>query len=553
MSKTDNGKRGNTPPSHCTHESLMPDKTETISKLSTASMTPAQLKEGEQSLSLPLNINDSFDTTIAAIFMLNYGDNHRFIRDEERWIYWNGRHWNADIKAQNLSNTLDKMRQKLMTYSGNHNLEKIIKNLSNQRTLACVKKILETRNELSLLSWDCDSHEHLAAFENAVYNTGTGQFIFDAEQIRPLYLIRRFAVAYDNQAECPLWESFLALIFKGDTELIRFVQKAVGLSLSGKILEERLFFAYGSGANGKTTFFEVLNKLFGSFQQEIDSAVLIKSKMQDQRLALENMANLRGIRFATSNEIPERATYNDMIIKQLCSRDEITSKVVFKSVIAFKPTHKLWIRSNHKPMFNVHDGGMMRRICPIPFDYTIPEAERIERYEDVLLKEKKGILGWIVNGWERYKAEGMKVLPPSMQKAMAEYTQECDSLKQFIEESYVDFRMENRSHLRPSPSIEPAPNYGGAKDSCENHHDRTHESLLPKEIEVELNKSTAAMTPVQTLLKDFTAKYNEWCKENNYRSSNSRTLAGELRSAGYEVTRGTDNALFIREIGLKDA
>jgi len=453
--------------------------------------------EGEKSLSLPATINDSFDTTAAAIFMMNHGDNHRYIRDEERWLYWNGRHWNTDVKAQKLSNALELLRQKLLCQSGNYNLEKITKNLSNHRSLAMVKKHLESREELSLLSYDCDSHEHLAAFENAVYNTDTRQFIYDMEQIRPLYLTKRFAVAYNSKANCPRWDSFLNTIFMGDSELIRFVQKAVGLSLSGKILEEKLFFAYGSGANGKTTFFEVLNQIFGNFQQELDSTVLIKSKSQDQRLALENMANLRGIRFATSNEIPERATYNDMIIKQLCSRDTIAAKVIYRSVTPFKPTHKLWIRSNHKPMFNVHDGGMMRRICPIPFAYTIPEAQRIERYEDTLLKEKQGILRWIVEGWELYLKEGMKAVPVMMQNALAEYTQECDTLQQFIEECYV-------------------------------------------------------AAPCDTQLKDFTARYNEWCKENNYRSSNSRTVAAELRSAGWEVDRGNRNAFHIKGFGLRD-
>ncbi len=63
-------------------------------------------------------------------------------------------------------------------------------------------------------------------------------------------MLRRMAVAYDKDAVCPQWEAFLMKIFQGDTEVIRYVQKAVGLSLSGNILEERLFFAYGSGANG---------------------------------------------------------------------------------------------------------------------------------------------------------------------------------------------------------------------------------------------------------------------------------------------------------------
>jgi putative DNA primase/helicase len=445
---------------------------------------------------LPAHINDSFDATTSAIFIANYGDNHRYIRDEERWLHWDGRHWNTDIKAQQLSDALEDMRNKLIANQSNYHLKEIAKKLANQRSLSQIKKHLESRNELSLLSYDCDSHEHLCALENAVYNTDTNQLVYDPVRIRPLFLTRRFPVAYSPDATCPSWEAFLRQIFCADEELIRFVQKAVGLSLSGKVLEEKLFFAYGSGANGKTTFFEVLNRIFGSFHQEIDSTILIKSKVQDQRLALENMANLRGIRFATSNEIPERATYNDMIIKQLCSRDMIAAKVVFKSVTPFMPTHKLWIRSNHKPLFNVHDGGMMRRICLVPFAYKVPESERIERFEDTLIREKAGILKWIVDGWKLYQKEGMKLLPESMKTALNEYAHECDSLKQFIEERYIiaDY--------------------------------------------------------ATTALKDFTANYNTWCKENNFRSSNARTLASELRAEGYEIAVGHGNARNIKGLGL---
>jgi putative DNA primase/helicase len=463
-------------------------------------LSPQKCKHGGLPLQIP-PIADSFDATTSAIFIANYGENHRYIRDDEHWIHWDGRHWNADIKAQHLSDALEDMRMHMIANPTHYHLKEIAKKLANQRSLCQIKKHLESRAELSMLSEDCDSHEHLCAFENAVYNTETNQLIFDPNSIRPLFLTRRLPVAHNSEALCPQWDAFLKQIFCGDEALINYVQKAVGLSLSGKVLEEKLFFAYGSGANGKTTFFEVLNRVFGSFHQEIDANILIKSKMPDQRLALENMANLRGIRFATSNEIPERATYNDMIIKQLCSRDMIAAKVVYKSVSPFIPTHKLWIRSNHKPQFNVRDGGMMRRICLVPFAYKVPTEAMIERFEDTLVRERAGILNWIISGWKLYQKEGMKVLPESMKQALNEYAHECDALKQFIEEMCL---IEN-GELR--------------MDNC-------------------------------VKLKDFTASYNAWCKENNFRASNARALAGELRAEGYEVVVGHGNLTIIKGLGL---
>jgi putative DNA primase/helicase len=447
-------------------------------------------------LKLPPQVVDAYDSTRAAIFILNYGENHRYIRDLDYWIHWDGLHWEADSRAQELHNSLNRLREGLASDSIDAHLSELRRKLSNQRSLASIVKYLQSREELVLRSDQVDSHLHLVAFQNAIYNTDTFQYIYDPEKIRPMYMLRRMAVALDQEAKCPQWLAFLDTIFQGDQELIRYVQKAVGLSLSGLIKEERLFFAYGSGANGKSTFFEVLGRIFGSFHHEIDSTILINSRHQDQRLALENMANLRGIRFATSNEIPERASYNDLNIKQLCSRDQINAKVVYQSACAFTPSHKLWIRGNHKPKFNIHDDGMLRRICLIPFAYTIPKDERKSRFEDELLKEKKGILNWIIQGWNLYKQEGMNDLPATMQAAMAEYTQELDDLQRFIDE--------------------------------------------------ECNAGES----FKTAMKDFTTAYNAWCKENSYRQSNSRELANELRKMGYDVTTLGNNKLYIKGLAI---
>ncbi|MDP3114544.1 MAG: phage/plasmid primase, P4 family [Candidatus Cloacimonadaceae bacterium] len=179
-----------------------------------------------------------------------------------------------------------------------------------------------------------------------------------------------------------------------------------------------------------------MRRIFADYHREIDPSILISSNRADQRIALENLARLKGARFATSNEISDRASYNDMMVKQLASRDEISAKRIYKSVTSFTPSHKLWIRSNHKPAFNVNDGGLLRRICPIPFNVTIPESDRVERYEERLLEEKNAILAWIVEGWIAYREHGMNK-PDRVKTALNEYVRECDTLAQFIEENYM--------------------------------------------------------------------------------------------------------------------
>jgi len=442
-------------------------------------------------------IRDSHDLTIAELFITLFGDLHRYVLDDGYWLTWLGTHWAGDTGKQILYNHLAELRNELDNRQYNNSLiEAIIRKLSNQKSLAAIVKSLEVNSEVTLLSADLDAKAHLIAFANAVYNTDTGQVFTAPELILPMYLTKRMDVWYKPTAKCPKWNDFLLLIFNGDMELIRFVQKAASLSLCGNVREERLFFAYGTGANGKTTFFEVLNKLYHSYHQEIDPSILIKNKHQDQRMLLENIANLKGIRFATSNEIPEKSTYNDMAIKQLCSRDTLTAKKIYQSVMSFQPSHTLWIRSNHKPLFNVHDGGILRRLALIPFSVRIPPEARIERFEDVLLKERSGILNWLLDGWKMYQKERLNPYPDAVSIAINEYAEECDTLKQFIAENYVTI-------------------------------------------------STAS-----TLMKDFTARYNEWCKLNHYPPSNSRALASELRNAGWKVVSGAYNHLQIKQMGL---
>lgn len=445
------------------------------------------------------NIKDSTDYHISLIFIELYGDNHRYILEDTQWIYWNAEHWQRDVKAQELCNSLHNMLQSLVeSRSRIHSdaIDSIIKRLSNQKTFSSITRYLEHCDELTMHSSDLDSHKHLIACDNAVLNTDTGMVHTSSKQIRKCYMLKRMNVRYNKNAVCPLWEEFLRKIFQNDSELIHYLQKAVSLSLSGNVYEEKLFFAVGDGANGKSTFFETLARIFADYHEEIDSNILLHSKNLDQRIILENKARLRGVRFATANELPEKREYDDCVVKQLSSRDQINAKVIYKSANSFEPSHKLWIRANYKPSFNVNDAAMLRRLVLIPFSLQIPVTERIERYEDILLKEKSGILNWIIQGWKNYQKEGLQDCPAT-RAALDEYRQECDVLAQFIDENCIK------------------------------------------------------MPDIKVILKDFTVKYKDWASENSYPRLNSRSLADKIRRSGYETKR-SNGATVIVGLGIKD-
>lgn len=449
------------------------------------SITPAQGSAQTLPQGLISTVSDASDCQVGLLFCELYGDRHRYVCDGDYWIWWDGKAWRPDAKAQELTNDLHAMMTRV---SNSHNangkavLGEIVKKISSNSGLRNIKGYLAQMKDLVIHLRNIDAYEHLLACENGVYDTDTFQMITDPKALQKFYLMHRMNVSYVSDATAPNWDAFLRRIFANDEEVVRYVQKAVGLSLSAKVLEEKLFFAYGSGANGKSTFFLTLQYLFGNLHAEIDSTILLKSGLKDQRLYLENADKLRKVRFATTNEIPERSTYNDAALKSLSSRDEMSAKKIYESTSSFRPSHKLWIRSNHKPGFNVHDGGILRRLCLIPFLHTIPLEERVQRYEDILLKEAAGIFNWIIQGWELYCREGMREMPQAMETALREYMNENDTTMQFMTEC------------------------------CES---------VPGET---------------TKLSEITSKYNEWARENGYRSCNSRALKRSLEQSGYSIT-----------------
>lgn len=228
------------------------------------------------------------------------------------------------------------------------------------------------------------------------------------------------------------WERFLAEVLPSE-RLRAFVRRFAGYSLTGDVSEHVVAFLYGLGANGKSTFLEVLLAVLGDYGKT-GAPDLLLAKRSERHLA--ELADLKGARLVTCSESGIDRSFDEPRLKYLTGGDRIKARFMFGDLFEFAPTHKFWIAANHKPRVRGGDDGIWRRIKLIPFTETIPEHKRDPRLREKLLAEAPGILAWAVRGCLEWQRDGLGE-PEEVRDATAEYRASEDRIATFLEEQCV--------------------------------------------------------------------------------------------------------------------
>lgn len=239
-------------------------------------------------------------------------------------------------------------------------------------------------------------------------------------------LTKSIGAPFDVNATCPVWEKSVLEWCCGDKEQALFLQKLVGYSLSGLMTDQRLYFLYGNGKNGKSVFVNTLANLYGQNGLSIDPSSLMDLKRSSGQ-ANGDIARLVGKRFISSNELPNNGMFNEELIKRITSGDTTVARKLYKSEFEFAPVGKLFISGNNQPIIRGRDEGIWRRITLIPFDANIPSPNR---FLDAMLKEElPGILNWAIEGWKIFRNNNMELTTPDIIKnATEQYRNEMDIL-----------------------------------------------------------------------------------------------------------------------------
>lgn len=235
---------------------------------------------------------------------------------------------------------------------------------------------------------------------------------------------------YTEKMQPAVWLDFLNDIFAGDQEVIRYIQKALGYSLTGSTREQIMFILFGKGRNGKSIFVEVISEILGDYSNNMQAKSLMVKKNDNVNT---DIARLSKARFVTSSEPNEGFRFDEGLIKQLTGGDKVTARFLYAEEFEYTPKFKIWVSTNHKPIIRGTDDGIWRRLVLIPFDVQIPEEKVDKDLKFKLLREAPAILNWMAEGAYMWMQEGLS-MPEKLKEASKAYRNEMDVIEQFIED-----------------------------------------------------------------------------------------------------------------------
>ena len=246
-------------------------------------------------------------------------------------------------------------------------------------------------------------------------------------------LITKITACSPGDQGAELWQESLDLFFCHDRELIRYVQKIVGMAAVGRVYAEQMIIAYGGGANGKSTYWKTIARVLGTYAGKLSADALT---MSCKRNVKPEMAELKGKRLIIASELEEGRRLNTGMVKQICSVDPIEAEKKYEAPFHFVPSHTLVLYTNYLPKVTANDDGTWRRLIVIPFNARISRKSDIKNYSDYLFEQAgPAIMKWIIEGAEAAIRKKFKVEEPKVvREAVEKYREENDWLKKFIED-----------------------------------------------------------------------------------------------------------------------
>jgi putative DNA primase/helicase len=361
------------------------------------------------------------EEALALRFAETHRDNLRYIAKWGKWMSWAGTHWQFD----DILHAFDMVRMICREAAAQCNKPKISSAIASGKTVAAVERLARADKRLAATvdQWDADPW---------LLNTPAGTWDLRKGNIKPHdpndYCTK--ITACSAEGECPLFIGFLEDIFAGDHELIAYLQRVIGYSLTGSTQEHALFFAYGTGANGKSVLLNTAAKMLGNYQRtapiETFTATFNERHPTD-------LAGLRGARLVTATETEEGRRWAESKIKQLTGGDEISARFMRQDYFEYTPQFKLFVAGNHKPGLRAVDEAMRRRFHLIPFAVTIPIEKRDPELAEKLRAEWSGVLNWAITGCFEWQRIGLK-MPHAVRAATDEYLESEDAIAAWIAE-----------------------------------------------------------------------------------------------------------------------
>lgn len=354
------------------------------------------------------------EDAIALAFTREFGGTMRFDHHAGRWYQWSSTHWRRlDIPA------------------ARHFAREIGRRLGSGKKAICKASVAagaesfcraDPQHAVTSEIWDADPW--LLGTPKGTINLKTGKM----HQPRPSDFITKLTGCVPDSREPALWMRFLNDVTRGDQQMMTYLQRVAGYSLTGLTTEHALFFIYGPGGNGKSVYLNLLVHILGDYATNAPMDTFTSSKFNAHPT---DLAMLKAARLVTASETEEGRAWAEARIKVLTGGDPITARFMRQDFFTYKPQFKLLFAGNHQPTLHGVDAAMRRRFNMLPFIFRPDEPDFA--LEDKLKEEAPRILGWALKGCLDWQLHGLG-RPATVIEATDEYFEQQDTFGTWIDE-----------------------------------------------------------------------------------------------------------------------
>lgn len=365
------------------------------------------------------------DDALASRFTEAHADDLAFVNGWGRWLIWNGARWQTDETQAAFDLARMVAREASIEMLDAKGSVRIAASIASAKTVSAIERLARADrcHASSIEIWDDDPWLLNTPAGTVDLQTGTMRIHDRADCITKI-------TAVAPGGDCPRFLAFLDRVFARDAELIAFVKRMLGYSLTGSIRDHALFFLHGSGGNGKGVLLNTFAAIL--FDYARTAAMETFAATHGERHPTD-LAMLRGARIVIAQETEDGQRWAESRIKALTGGDVISARFMRQDFFEFRPTFKLVIAGNHKPALRSVDEAVKRRFHLVPFTQTIPDHERDPHLPEKLQAEWPGILAWAIEGCLEWQRIGLAP-PPSVRAATASYLADEDTIGQFIAE-----------------------------------------------------------------------------------------------------------------------
>lgn len=375
------------------------------------------------------------DTGNADRFIDRYGHLYKHSYITNKFYIYDGQKWKVDDRGA-IRKLIDEMIESIKNEKVLHS-EDVTEEEARETFQKYYKKTRGTQSKKNIMN-ELMHRKTVTPDEfdkdDMLLNVANGYIDLTSRELYKHDINRMFSqianTDYSEKMQPAVWLDFLNDIFAGDKAVIRYIQKALGYSLTGSTREQVMFILFGKGRNGKSIFVETISEILGDYSNNMQAKSLMVKKNDNVNT---DIARLSKARFVTSSEPNEGFRFDEGLIKQITGGDKVTARFLYAEEFEYTPKFKIWVSTNHKPIIRGTDDGIWRRLVLIPFDVQIPEEKVDKDLKYKLLREAPAILNWMAEGAYMWMREGLE-LPEKLKASSKAYRTEMDVIEQFIED-----------------------------------------------------------------------------------------------------------------------